>query len=149
MGLYHGLLVGPLREAPLLLDRLLGGALLPSELLDGHRLNMLIPERSWQEPACGLGQMCGKVAIGGFIAGHSGGGPGSVIAVYRLYDRQPIRTGAAFLAMMPALSSAPPSCVPPAKCVLKVPAPCLREAKGRPGPQWPRRVGRRRSSWPR
>jgi hypothetical protein len=37
---YHGLLVGPLREAPVLLDRLLSGALLASDLLgqmlDGH-----------------------------------------------------------------------------------------------------------------
>jgi CubicO group peptidase (beta-lactamase class C family) len=98
---YHGLLVGPLREAPVLLDRLLAGALLPSELLgqmlDGQRLNMSIPERPWQETAYGLGLMCGKAPIDGFVAGHSGGGPGSVISVYRLYDRQPIRTGAAFL----------------------------------------------------
>ena len=67
------------------------------QMLDGHRLNMSIPERPWQEPAYGLGLMCAKVPIDGFVAGHSGGGPGSVISVYRLYDRQPIRTGAAFL----------------------------------------------------
>jgi len=98
---YHGLLVGPLREASLLLDRLLGGALLPSHLLsqmlNGYRLRMLVPERPWQEPAYGLGLMCGKIPVDAFIAGHGGGGPGSVISVYRLYDRQPIRTAAAFL----------------------------------------------------
>jgi len=99
---YHGLLVGPLSEAALLLDRLLGGALLPADLLaqmlNGHRVDGPIPQRPWQQPVYGLGLMCGQIPEGAFIAGHTGGGPGSVIAVYRLYGRRPTRTGAAFLA---------------------------------------------------
>jgi CubicO group peptidase (beta-lactamase class C family) len=98
---YHGLLVGPLREAALLLDRLLGSTLLPPELmrqmLDGHRLAGPIPDRPWQEPGYGLGLMVGHTPHDGLLAGHTGGGPGSVIAVYRLCDHRPIRTGAAFL----------------------------------------------------
>jgi hypothetical protein len=125
---YHGLLVGPLRAAPLLLDRLLAGALLPSDLLgqmlNGHRLNVLVPERPWQEPAYGLGLMCGKVPIHGFIAGHSGAGRGSANSVYRLYDRQPVRTGAAFLPGDDAGAVERAAIrMPPANCVLKAPAP--------------------------
>jgi len=97
---YHGLLVGPLRQAALLLDRLLGGALLPrdlaGEMLKGHGL-VANPERPWQEPEYGLGVMCGKSAQHSFIAGHTGGGPGSVIAVFRLCGGELRRTGAAFL----------------------------------------------------
>ena len=33
---YHGLLVGPLREAAVLLDRLMTGTLLSPDLLDEH-----------------------------------------------------------------------------------------------------------------
>jgi CubicO group peptidase (beta-lactamase class C family) len=98
---YHGLLVGPLGEAALLLERLLGGSLLPPELieqmLNGRRVGAHVPQRPWKKPAYGLGLMCGEIPQNAFIAGHTGGGPGSVIAVYRLYDRQPIRTGAAFM----------------------------------------------------
>jgi CubicO group peptidase (beta-lactamase class C family) len=98
---YHGLLVGPLSQAALFLDRLLGGTLLPTELLaqmlNGHRVDNRLPQLPWQEPQYGLGLMCGQIPEGAFIAGHTGGGPGSSIAVYRLNDRRPSRTGAAFL----------------------------------------------------
>jgi len=90
-----------LREAAVLLDRLLGGTLLPPELieqmLNGHGINAHIPQQPWQEPAYGPGLMCGKVLQGACIASHTGGRPGSVIAVNRLYHRRFIRTGAAFL----------------------------------------------------
>jgi CubicO group peptidase (beta-lactamase class C family) len=69
---YHGLLVGPLREPAVLLDRLLGGTLLPPELieqmLNGHSISAHMLQRPWQDPAYGLGLMCGKVPQDAFIA---------------------------------------------------------------------------------
>ncbi len=97
---YHGLLVGPLREAALLLDRLLRGELLPSDdistMLRAHPVGGPIPGRPWLSPGYGLGLMTGSVTGGSIVAGHTGGGPGSVIAVYRLLSSRPGRTVAAF-----------------------------------------------------
>jgi CubicO group peptidase (beta-lactamase class C family) len=103
---YHGLLVGPLREAALLLDRLMTGALLSPVLLDemrdahpldvsgqGHQGHQARP---WHAPAYGLGLMGGVTSNGTRAFGHTGGGPGSVIAVYRLPDAEPPYTAAAF-----------------------------------------------------
>ena len=86
---YHGLLVGPLGEAALLVERLLTGALLPAPLLaamcESHRLDAGAAnpqERPWREPGYGLGLQTGLGSSGGAVLGHSGGGPGSVIAAY-------------------------------------------------------------------
>jgi CubicO group peptidase (beta-lactamase class C family) len=82
---YHGLLVGPLRSAVLLLHRLLRGDLLPAPLLaqmvDGQDVGDAAPDRPWSRPAYGLGLMCGETRMGR-VAGHTGGGPDSVIAIY-------------------------------------------------------------------
>ncbi|HET6194987.1 MAG TPA: serine hydrolase domain-containing protein [Acetobacteraceae bacterium] len=100
---YHGLLVGPLREAALLLDRLMRGALLGRELLaqmgepywlDTTRATSR-EERPWRAPAYGLGVMCGVAANSRSVIGHTGGGPGSVVAVFHVRDAQPY-TAAAF-----------------------------------------------------
>ena len=84
---YHGLLIGPLSQAALLLDRLLGGDLLPAGLLqtmqDTTTLGGPIPGRPWLAPGYALGLMRGPVAGGLVLAGHTGCGPGSVLAVYR------------------------------------------------------------------
>jgi CubicO group peptidase (beta-lactamase class C family) len=84
---YHGLLVGPLDEAALCLDRLLAGHLLPESLLREmqtvHALGGPIPGRPWTAPSYGLGLMQGAVEGGLTLSGHTGGGPGSVVAVYR------------------------------------------------------------------
>ncbi len=97
---YHGLLVGPLQAAALLLDRLLNGALLAPELLaqmrDGYRLGWPVPIRSWTAPGYGLGVMCGTVSTGARMVGHTGGGPGSVIAVYHAPEAASEYTTAAF-----------------------------------------------------
>ena len=94
---YHGLLVGPLRDAALLLDRLMAGDLLPPDLkvamlerqpVDGGP----IAGRPWVSPGYALGLMSGSIAGGMSITGHTGGGPGSSIAVYRSSSR----TAAAF-----------------------------------------------------
>jgi CubicO group peptidase (beta-lactamase class C family) len=96
---YHGLLVGPLNDAALLLDRLMTGGLLPPDLLaamlERHPVGGPIAGRPWQSPAYGLGLMIGDVDGGMTIAGHTGGGPGSVIAVYHRIGAQP-HTAAAF-----------------------------------------------------
>jgi CubicO group peptidase (beta-lactamase class C family) len=86
---YHGLLVGSVEDAALLLDRLMTGDLLPPAL----RRDMLTPfvlpgpirGRPWAVPGYGLGLMTGETTGGLRVAGHTGGGPGSTIAVY--WDR--------------------------------------------------------------
>ncbi|MET1080960.1 MAG: serine hydrolase domain-containing protein [Pseudomonas sp.] len=83
---YHGLLVGPLDEAALLLERLCNGALLPADLLRQMRqprvLGGAMTGRPWTAPGYGLGLMQGPVEGGLSLSGHTGAGPGSVIAVY-------------------------------------------------------------------
>ncbi|MCY1552074.1 hypothetical protein D9M68_884490 [compost metagenome] len=84
---YHGLLVGPLAEAALLLDRLLAGHLLPQALLrDMQTVRTLggpMPGRPWVSPGYGLGLMQGPEGGGLTLSGHTGAGPGSVVAIYR------------------------------------------------------------------
>ncbi|MVW86633.1 class A beta-lactamase-related serine hydrolase [Pseudomonas sp. PB101] len=84
---YHGLLVGPLAQATLCLDRLLGGDLLPHALLlemqTTRALGGPIAGRPWTAPGYGLGLMQGAVENGLTLSGHTGGGPGSTLAVYR------------------------------------------------------------------
>jgi CubicO group peptidase (beta-lactamase class C family) len=96
---YHGLLVGPLAQAALLLQRLLAGDLLPqpllSSMLDRYSVGGPIVDRPWKTPAYGLGLMIGETTGGELIAGHTGGGPGSAIAIYHRLD-QPAGTVAAF-----------------------------------------------------
>jgi CubicO group peptidase (beta-lactamase class C family) len=96
---YHGLMVGRVADAALLLDRLLTDDLLPAELLaamrDGHGLGGPVENRPWAAPAYGLGVMCGTARSGRTVIGHTGGGPGSVIAVYQVPATRPF-TAAAF-----------------------------------------------------
>jgi CubicO group peptidase (beta-lactamase class C family) len=84
---YHGLLVGPLDQAALLLDRLLGDEFLPASLLKqmqtAHLLGGPLAGRPWLAPGYGLGLMQGPTASDLYLHGHTGGGPGSVVAVYR------------------------------------------------------------------
>lgn len=98
---YHGLLVGPLLQAALLLQRLLAGDLLPPPLLsamcDRYPVGGPIADRPWKSPSYGLGLMIGGTRGGELIAGHTGGGPGSAVAVYRRLD-QPTGTAAAYQA---------------------------------------------------
>ncbi|MHC8314074.1 serine hydrolase domain-containing protein [Pseudomonas sp. LB3P31] len=97
---YHGLLVGPLVEAALCLDRLFAGDLLAHSLLTEMQsvrtLGGPIPGRPWIAPAYGLGLMHGPVEGGRILSGHTGGGPGSVVAVYRSVCAAQITTCAVF-----------------------------------------------------
>ncbi|WP_460142004.1 serine hydrolase domain-containing protein [Pseudomonas sp. S2_E01] len=97
---YHGLLVGPLDEAARLLDGLLAGRLLPPSLLeamlDAIVLGGPIPGRPWATPGYGLGLMIGETNSGHRLVGHTGGGPGSVIAVYQCVHGDQVATCAVF-----------------------------------------------------
>jgi CubicO group peptidase (beta-lactamase class C family) len=88
---YHGLLIGPVSQAALFLDRLLRGDLLSPALLQemqtARTLGGPIPGRPWITPGYGLGLMQGAIDGGYSLYGHTGCGPGSVIAVYRICDR--------------------------------------------------------------
>jgi CubicO group peptidase (beta-lactamase class C family) len=97
--LYHGLLVGSLCEAALLLDRLFSGTLLPSNLLAEMQrakpVDAVVLDRPWRAPSYGLGLMI--EGIDGPV-GHTGGGPDSSIAVYRSRHTAMPQTAAAFMA---------------------------------------------------
>ncbi len=96
---YHGLLLGPPGAAALFLHRLMAGDLLPPDLLgrmrDGHPVGGTFPGRPWRTAGYGLGLMIGQGESPGEYVGHTGGGPGSTSAVYRLAGRS-AGTGAAF-----------------------------------------------------
>jgi hypothetical protein len=96
---YHGLLIGPLCEAALLLHRLMTGSFLPPELisdmLERSHLGGSQPGRPWDSVGYGLGLMIGTVN-GKTVTGHSGVGPGSTIAVYHASGSTHALTGAAF-----------------------------------------------------
>lgn len=97
---YHGLLVGSVQDSSVLLDRLMSGQLLPASLLDAMVTTFVlpgpVPGRPWVVPGYGLGMMTGEVSGGQKVAGHTGGGPGSTIAVYRTLQGSPPRTTAFF-----------------------------------------------------
>lgn len=82
---YHSLLVGAVQDAALLLHRLVSGHLLSQNLLETMLEPFVLPGpvagRPWQVPGYGLGIMRGET-LKGPVAGHTGGGPGSTIAVY-------------------------------------------------------------------
>lgn len=96
---YHGLFIGPLRAAAEFLDGLFGPSSPLSEASQALMLKRLeLPEHNrppWALAAYGLGLMRPTTTQGWTAAGHTGGGPGSVVAVYRRTDG-PRRTAAAF-----------------------------------------------------
>jgi len=100
---YHGLVIGPLDQAALLLARLMRSDLLPAALLDamrdGRAVSASLPTdlaRPWRVPGYGLGVMAGVTAHGVRVIGHTGGGLGSAVAVYHAPDARPPATVAAF-----------------------------------------------------
>lgn len=99
---YHGLLVGPLGEAALLLETLLTGDLLPDELRQAMQAERVlggpIPGRPWVSPGYALGLMKGGLAGGVTLCGHTGAGPGSVIAVYHQTQSERTASCAVFAA---------------------------------------------------
>ncbi|MFJ3485010.1 serine hydrolase domain-containing protein [Pseudomonas sp. NPDC090202] len=99
---YHGLLTGPVSQAALFLDRLLAGNLLSEGLLEAMQtarpLGGPMSGRPWITAGYGLGVMKGSVDGGLPLCGHTGCGPGSVIAVYRVTDGDASACGAVFAA---------------------------------------------------
>ncbi|WP_428551973.1 serine hydrolase domain-containing protein [Pseudomonas edaphica] len=97
---YHGLLIGPISQAAQFLDRLLCGDLLSTGLIQemqtARTLGGPIPGRPWITPGYGLGVMQGSIGGGYSLCGHTGCGPGSVIAVYRIRDGDASACCAAF-----------------------------------------------------
>lgn len=87
---YHGLLIGPVSHAALFLDRLLAGNLISNDLLEQMQtvrpLGGPMAGRPWITPGYGLGVMKGSISDELSLCGHTGCGPGSVIAVYRVFD---------------------------------------------------------------
>ncbi len=85
----HGVLVGPLSEAAVFIDKLMAGQVVDKHLI-GEMLSVRalppIPGRPWLEPGYGLGVMHGVVEGGLVISGHTGVGPGSKIAVYNISE---------------------------------------------------------------
>jgi CubicO group peptidase (beta-lactamase class C family) len=97
---YHGLVVGALGDAAQLLDRLMTTDFLPTPLLaemcGGWPVESAIGDRPWRTTAYGLGVMTGTDLEGSRVMGHSGAGPGSVIAIYHHSNASPSFTVAAF-----------------------------------------------------
>lgn len=97
---YHGLLVGPLEDAALLLSRLMRGDLLPSELMQSMQDRYWVaagsPGEAWLDRGYGLGLMIETLDNGMRISGHTGAGPGSVVAIYHS-QQFPKKTCAAFV----------------------------------------------------
>lgn len=85
---YHGLVVGSVREAALALDGLPGlvGADDWAEMARPTRLPHF-SRPPWTVAAYGGGLMTPRISDGRVVLGHTGGGPGSGIAVYRLAGR--------------------------------------------------------------
>lgn len=99
---YHGLLVGPLSQAAVLLHRLLTGQLLPPALLHAMQDEIVLggplPGRPWATPGYGLGLMIGGTHGGHRLVGHTGVGPGGVIAVFHCSSGHDAATCAVFKA---------------------------------------------------
>jgi len=84
---YHGLVVGDLRDAARVIHGLLAGRVLGPGSLKQLRQFTPLPQfrtRLWVEPAYGLGVMAPMLESGDRVIGHTGEGPGSAIAVYGL-----------------------------------------------------------------
>lgn len=82
---YHRLLTGSLASAGLALDGLMEGRLLPAGALTNPSDIWPLPHHNrppWIGAAYGLGVMAPTLSMGRQVFGHTGGGPGSQIAVY-------------------------------------------------------------------
>ena len=97
---YHGLLIGPPTDAVRFLAGLLSGRLVSAASLEAmlsqYRLGGALPGRPWTETGYGLGLMIGAAGDAGRTIGHSGGGPGTVSAVYGFPDLPGRPVAAAF-----------------------------------------------------
>ena len=97
---YHGLIVGTAPDAARFLHRLFTSQFLSNDsrtaLFDSVPLPFALPDRPFRKPTCGTGLMIDPQSPHGMMFGHTGGGPGSVSAVFRFPDLEQPRTVAAF-----------------------------------------------------
>jgi len=87
---YHGLVTGTVADAARLLRELTGGALLRPASFAAMIERRALPEhrnKTFSDPAYGLGLMLNADCPLDHPIGHRGGGPGSSIAVYALGKR--------------------------------------------------------------
>ncbi|KZN49303.1 serine hydrolase domain-containing protein [Pseudoalteromonas luteoviolacea] len=96
---YHGLIAGTVKDAALFLHYLLNGDVVSNQALAQMQsmlpLNVDVGERPWTHPAIGLGLMCND-DNSLHTVGHTGMGPGSVIAVHHFKQQSP-KTIAVFI----------------------------------------------------
>ncbi|WP_052262217.1 serine hydrolase domain-containing protein [Pseudoalteromonas luteoviolacea] len=89
---YHGLIAGTVKDAALFLHYLLNGDIVGTQALAQMQsvlpLNVDVGERPWTHPAIGLGLMCNN-NNSLHTVGHTGMGPGSVIAVHHFKQQSP------------------------------------------------------------
>ncbi|CAM3868048.1 serine hydrolase domain-containing protein [Rahnella bruchi] len=97
---YHGCLAGNVQDAARLLHGLFNGKLLSAASLAEMQatipLGGALEGRPWTECGYALGLMSGAMGNAGRSAGHSGGGPSCVNAVYHFPDLPEPVTGACF-----------------------------------------------------
>lgn len=99
---YHGLIMGSLSSACLFFDALSQGQLITRAsleyMLTPYELNFEMGDRPWKKPSYGYGVMIDNQPNKLFSYGHTGGGPGSVIAVYHFPNLIPPITVGSFKA---------------------------------------------------
>jgi CubicO group peptidase (beta-lactamase class C family) len=97
---YHGLIVGTALDAARVLQRAFSGQFLSDEsraaMFHSSAPLGALADRPFVTPTPGTGLMIDPDGPHGLWFGHSGGGPGSVCAVYRFSDLLPPRSVAAF-----------------------------------------------------
>jgi D-alanyl-D-alanine carboxypeptidase len=97
---YHGLIVGTAPDAARLLHRLFVTDFLSdaskAAMFESVPLPFALTGRPFVTPTPGTGLMIDPDGPHGLWYGHTGGGPGSVCAVYRFPDLEPPRIVAAF-----------------------------------------------------
>jgi CubicO group peptidase (beta-lactamase class C family) len=97
---YHGLIVGTASDAARLLHRLFTTGFLSdasrAAMFDSVPLPFVLSNRPFVSPTPGTGLMIDPGGPLGLWFGHTGGGPGSVCAVYHFPDRAPRQTVAVF-----------------------------------------------------
>jgi len=83
---YHGMFMGKLSHAVTFLNCLMRGDILKDETLllmkDTEVFNFDVGDRPWQVPGYALGLMVNKEDNERYCLGHTGAGPGSVLAIY-------------------------------------------------------------------
>lgn len=83
---YHGMLIGSLKSACIFIDKLASGEIINkssfNKMKEPYELNFEMGNRPWSKPSYSYGMMVDNQEGILHSYGHTGGGPGSVVAVY-------------------------------------------------------------------